>query len=399
MHLSHGFTAEVGAPGLSKICIFSALYLPSMGGVERFTDGLAHELAREGHQVVVVTNNTHEGPDYEVTADGFEVLRLPCLNVLGGRYPVPIPNREYRQMMRRLEGRSFDGVLVNTRFYIHSLLGVRLARKKGLRAVVLDHGSAYLTLGNGVLDWCIARYEGAITTLLKRKPVDFYGISQKSVEWLAHFGIKAKGVISNSIDAAAYRDQASDRSFREELSVPFDALMMSFTGRFVPEKGINVLIGMMRELKDEPVHLVMAGEGPLLTDVEQAGLERIHVVGRLGAPDIAALLLESDVFCLPSRSEGFSTSLLEAAACGTPSLVTDVGGARELAPSEDYGFVLKAADSRSFASAVFRCLGDRESLKQMGLRCFESVEARFSWQAVSQRLLVSFESAEQDANL
>lgn len=358
-----------------------------MGGVERFTDSLARELARQGNNVVIVTNDTHGLGPQEALAPGVEVVRLPCRNLLGGRYPVPVRNGSFKRCMEHLNDRSFDGVLVNTRFYLHSLLGVEFAARQGARAVVLDHGSAYLTLGNPLADWAIARYEDVITAHLKRKSVDFYGISRKSVEWLAHFGINAKGVIGNSIDAEVYRAQASGRSFRRELGIVHDALMLAFTGRFIPEKGIRTLMGMMGRLQGEPVHLVLAGDGPLRSEVEESGLDAVHPVGRLDAPDIAALLIESDLFCLPTRSEGFSTSLLEASACGTPSLVTDVGGARELMPDDSYGFVVSTADTDAFAHIVRRAASGGYDLESMGVRCRDRVEKYYSWAMIAKDVL------------
>lgn len=356
-----------------------------MGGVERFTASLTAGLVRQGHEVIVVTNDTHGLGTHDVSS-GIETFRLPCFNMLGGRYPVPVRNADYRAVMDELDARQIDGVLVNTRFYLHSLLGARIAKRHGLRAGVLDHGSAYLTLGAPMMDWVIARYEDVITSYLRRQPVDFYGISQKSVEWLAHFGVKVRGIINNSIDATAYRAQASSRSFRSELGIG-DELMLTFTGRFIPEKGIAVLIDMMRRLQGERVHLVVAGDGPLHSMIEDAKLEAVHLVGRLDTPDIAALLLESDVFCLPTRSEGFSTSLLEAAACGTPSLVTDVGGARELMPDDSYGFVVHEADARAFASIVRRILQGAYDLAEMGDRCRCRAEEYCSWDATAHKVV------------
>lgn len=368
---------------MASICIFSALYLPSMGGVERFTDSLASELARQGNSVCIVTNNTHDMSSFERLSTGVEIIRLPCYSALNGRYPVPKRNREYRELVRNLEDRKFDSVLVNTRFYMHSLFGVAFAGRQKLRAVVLDHGSAYLTFGNSMLDWCVERYEDAITAYLKRKDVAFYGISSKSVEWLEHFGIDAKGVIPNSIDADSYRGQASGRGFRAELGISNNRLLIAFTGRLIPEKGIATLIEMMQLLEDEPVDLVIAGDGPLRNQIEAAGMAHVHLVGRLYQPDIAALLKEADLFCLPTRSEGFSTSLLEAAACGTTSLVTDVGGARELMPDESYGFVLPDANPLAFADVARRVLHDEVDVNAMGERCRRRVEEQCSWKAVA----------------
>lgn len=371
---------------MSCICIFSALYLPNMGGVERFTDSLAAELAAEGHSVIVVTNNTHGLSNREVLDNGVEVIRFPCKSLIDGRYPVPIKNACYRSLMADLESRYVDGVLVNTRFYLHSLIGVQFAKRMGLRAVVLDHGSAYLTLGSKPLDWVIGRYEDGITAWLKRRDVDFYGISKKSVEWLGHFGIEAKGVISNAIDVEAYRGQASGRQFREELGVE-DGLLVSFVGRLIPEKGIGALLEIMGRLQDRSIHFVVAGDGPLFDQVDTSPLPNVHAVGRLNSSDTAALLMDSDLFCLPTRSEGFSTSLLEAAACGTASLVPDVGGAREVAPDASFGFVTDGVDINEYSSILRRASEGEFDLSAMGLRCRARLEKLLSWTDVAGRVV------------
>ena len=67
--------------------IFSAQYLPSMGGVENFTASLAQELASQGHHVTVVTSQMPDVPSREDT-QGFEVVRLPAHQLLHGRLPI-----------------------------------------------------------------------------------------------------------------------------------------------------------------------------------------------------------------------------------------------------------------------------------------------------------------------
>ena len=393
-----------------------------MGGVERFTQSLAMELARRGHRVAIVTNDTGGLGPYElldvrgaaaaggrevpgaVSADGrtgcIEVFRFPCIALLGGRYPVPIKNARFRSVVSALDSMAFDGVLVNTRFYIHSLIGTDFACRRGLRPIVLDHGSAYLTMGNRFADAAIARYEDAVTSLLKRWDVDFYGISRKSCEWLSHFGIEAKGIISNSIDADAYRAQASSRNFRSGFAVPRESMMAAFSGRLIPEKGISVLLEAFRLLRDGAgasthgdgcvPHLVVAGDGPLRSEVEGCGLANVHLAGRLDSRDVAALLLQSDVFCLPTRSEGFSTSLLEASACGTPSVVTNVGGALELIPDGSCGHILRKADASELADALRVMFAARSELALMGERAYAHVRTSYSWAATADQLLAAF---------
>ena len=269
-------------------------------------------------------------------------------------------------------------MLVNTRFYLHSLVGVQFAENKGLRAVVLDHGSAYLTLGSELLDWVIERYEDGITAWLKPRDVDFYGISKKSVEWLGHFGIEAKGVISNALDAEAYRAQTSGRRFRKELGIDRPVLLVSFVGRLVVEKGIRPLLEAMGSLQSEGIYLAVAGEGPLKDEIEACGLPNVHMLGRLDSPDVAALLADSDVLCLPTRSEGFATTLLEAAACGTPCLISN-GGAKELIPSSGYGFVEDDVTPDVIALILMSCAKGTVDLETMGRLSQLRVEKYYSW--------------------
>lgn len=376
---------------MSTICIFSALFLPNLGGVERFTDSLAAELAAEGHSVIVVTNNTHGLSNREILDSGVEVIRFPCKNIIGGRYPVPIKNGCYRELMADLESRRVDGVLVNTRFYLHSLIGVRFAESKGLRAVVLDHGSAYLTLGSRPLDWVIERYEDGITALLKRHDIDFYGISKKSVEWLSNFGIEAKGVINNAIDAEAYREQASGRQFRKELGICEPALFVVFVGRLVAEKGVRLLLEAMKDLCGASIHLAVAGEGPLSTEIEECGLPNVHYLGRLDTPDVASLFMNADVLCLPTRSEGFATTLLEASACGIPCIVPDVGGAKELISDGQNGYILEQVTARDLSNMLLIVFGDKDKLLKMGELSMGLVRDSFCWSRTAQLVLRALE--------
>lgn len=365
-----------------RIAIFSANYLPYLGGVEKFTEGLSGALADAGHSVTIVTNNTFNLSSKEKLRDGVDLVRLPCFPLLRGRLPIPKPSGEFLALWEEISCIKFDGVLINARFYAHTLLGLFLARKSGLTPVVLDHGSAHLTFGNPVLDLFVRLYEHGVTAIVKSFGPMFYGISDKSVEWLQHFNINAEGVIPNSIDAVHFRTSASKRSFRDELGIGPD-FMLAFTGRFVPEKGISALLGMMSALKGSAVQLVMAGDGPLLDAILSSGLANIHVVGRLSSEDIAALLIECDLFCLPSRSEGFCTSLLEASSCGTPSLVTDVGGARELIPDSSFGFIVGSADSLIITEIINDAVHGVYDLQAMGDKARRLVEGSYSWESVA----------------
>lgn len=365
----------------SHYLLFSALYPPHMGGIESFTYNLAHALVDRGNEVLVVTNDTN-GLGVGITdEDGVDVLRLPCFPFFAGRFPVPKVNAVSRKLWKSIEHHRFDGVLVNARFYIHSLDGIRFAKSMGITPVVLDHGSAYLSFSNPAIDPLVRTYERLITALGKRFHPDYYGVSSKSVEWLRSFGITAKGVIPNSIDAESFREMSSGRDFRNELGVSAETFLVCFVGRLIPEKGIKIILEASRShrLVEAGVVFVLAGDGILSKEVDEAQGESLRWVGRLSSSDISSLLQQSNLLCLPTRSEGFATTLLEASSCGCPSVVTDVGGARELFPSEDFGTIIYSMDSENVEQAIYSLVKNPDKLAKQSRLCRRMVENESSW--------------------
>ena len=348
-------------------------------------DALSHALISRGNEVLIVAPDSQGIGNGFSVEDGLEILRLPCLGPMDGRLPIPLKNATYRFLLRQAALRKWDGVLVNTRLFPHCIEGLKLAKKQSIRAVVLDHGSAYLSFGVPCLDWFVRRYEDAITWRVKSYDPLFYGVSKKSSEWLEHFGISSRGVLSNSIDAGAYRANSSGRDFRAELGIASDQVLVAFVGRLIPEKGIIPLIkaSCSDEMRRRGVVFVLAGDGPLFPDVEKASRDGLQWVGRIDASDVAALLLQADIHCLPTRSEGFSTVLLEASACGTPSVVTDVGGARELLPDSSYGIIIPSMDAQDIVAAIARLCDDRELLSRESDNCRMLVERSYSWDATA----------------
>lgn len=376
----------------SSICIFTHHYHPQLSGIGNFVDGLAHALTARGDRVVIVTNDSMRVGVGHSIENGLEIIRLPCVSLLDGRLPLPKKTSDYYRLLQSLDDYEWDGVLINTRLFPLSLEGLKFAADHNTRAVVLDHGSAYLSFNQPFLDFFVRRYEDWITDRVKTFEPDFYGISSKSVEWLQHFNIDARGVISNSINAASYRNISSDRDFRSELGILQSTLVVAFVGRLIPEKGIYSIIEAARskELASRDINFVLAGDGPLANEVKEASSSNMYWVGRCSTEDISSLLQQADVLCLPTRSEGFSTVLLEASACGTPAVVTDVGGARELIPDDNYGTIIQSMSSDEVAWALCRLFDDRTLLSLQSSNARALVEERYSWDATARDVEKAF---------
>lgn len=380
---------------MSCICIFSALYLPSVGGVQTYTANIATELARAGERVIVVTNAT-ETPSGRSVDDEVEIVRLPCRALLNGRYPVPRRNEEYRKLMDWLETQAIDHVVVNTRFYPHSIEGLAFARRKGITPIVIEHGSAHLTMGNAAVDKAVELVEHAMTKRGLAYGAHYYAVSKRASSWLEHFGITSSGEIHNAINADEYRDQVSARSFREELNLPEGSLLAVFIGRLVPEKGVLQLAEASKLLDAGSIAIAVAGDGPLRDKLAEYESTTFKLVGPLSKPDAAAFLVEADVMCLPSRSEGFATTLLEAAACSTPSIVTHVGGTDELIPDASCGTIIDDAQPETIARALRAALKERRKLAEQGSNAATLARISFSWKRTAEHLLAACQEANRE---
>ena len=378
-------------------CLFSALYKPSVGGVEKYTENLAAALVAQGHRVVIITEDAFNKPTHEVDDNGVELVRLPARSALGGRYPLPAKGNERQQLIERFAGLA-DYVVVNARFYPLSLQGLAFASSRGIRPILIEHGSAHLTLGSPLLDPAVEIIEHAMARKTRAYQPAYYGVSEEATRWLSHFGIQGTGVLPNAIDADAFLAQASPRPWRSELGIEPDDFLVVFTGRLIPEKGIAHLVEAATRLADNSqVKFVIAGSGPLEDQVRRKLPDNMQLVGSLNSPDVASLLQASNAFCLPTRSEGFSTSLLEAAAAGTTPIMPRVGGVAELMPDEQYGMMLPSTSAAAIAHAITELEGHRDRARAMGAAIAQRVRSCYSWKATAEAVTAACKLAQAEA--
>lgn len=371
------------------ILIYSANYLPNIGGLEKYTEHLSQALQKLDYQVIIVTNNVFNLKTYEDFHSGVKIIRLPCFALINGRLPIPKPSKEFYKIQKQLHKLPISYVVINTRFYPHTFLGLKEAERHNIRPILIDHGSAYITLGNRTIDHFVKLYEIVITSFLKKHSIDFYGVSNASVNWLKNFNIIGKGTLNNSINADKFRNNASTRDFRKEFNLHENDFIVTFTGRLIPEKGISVVKSVAEKFsKTNPhIHFFIAGDGPLKKILLNANLSNMHLVGNLDSSDISRLLEQSNAFCLPTRSEGFSTSLLEAAACYTTPIITNVGGVEELIPSPDYGIVLFNTNPDEVYKSIEKLFNHPEQNAQMSENIGNRVRKCFSWEITAKKVI------------
>lgn len=331
--------------GMKKIIIFSALYYPNLGGVENYTYYLSRELLKKGHTVILVTSNVFNLADYEVVEE-MEIYRLPCFNLLNGRFPVIKPSRKWRVFSERLKKEKFDLVIINTRFYLHSVYGALLAKKNRIKSIVIEHGATHFSINNFWWDKIGHVYEHIETVILKLLCKSYYGVSLKSCEWLKHFHIEAQGVLYDAVDLDFIKKNLNlaDRKldFRKKYGLKSSDKIIVFIGRLVTQKGVIQLVEAAKIIQSKYPNwkVLIVGDGPLYESLKDKKSTNTLLVGRIDHADVITLLNQSDIFCLPSDEEGFCLAAVEAMAAKTYMVSTKVGIVAEIIDNDDYGTIL-----------------------------------------------------------
>ena len=168
-------------------------------------------------------------------------------------------------------------------------------------------------------------------------------------------------------------------ALRAELGIPADAFAVVHVGRFVRDKGQDLLAQAMRSVPTG-VHLYLIGDPAtefgrevqalLATEPELAA--RVHCLGF--RPDVQRLLPAFDAFALASRREGLSIAVIEAFAARVPVVATRVGGVPEIVRHEDTGLLVPTEDAAALAQGITRLSADaalRARLVDHGERLYE----------------------------
>ncbi|MGA7933158.1 MAG: glycosyltransferase family 1 protein [Kovacikia sp.] len=208
---------------------------------------------------------------------------------------------------------------------------------------------------------------------------------------------------------------------RAKLGLKLNEVIVLYVGRFDPRKGIDTLVRACAQLKQgmenrrqetngpsqnltPPVSypsklrlVIVGGSDPDFVDAQErerieqivrdSGLaEQTSFVGQVGHDLLPLYYTAADVCVIPSHYEPFGLVAIEAMACGTPVVASDVGGLKFSVIPEETGLLVSPQDVSGFAQAIDRILSDeiwaRKLRKQASLR----VQQNFSWSGVAARL-------------
>ncbi len=179
---------------------------------------------------------------------------------------------------------------------------------------------------------------------------------------------------------------------------PTDQVVL-YVGRFDPRKGIETLVRSCGLIKQNAnLRLVIVGGSDaekadgherqrIEQLVEELGLtDRTIFAGRVGHDRLPLYYTAADVCVIPSHYEPFGLVAIEAMACGTPVVASDVGGLKFTVVPEETGLLVPPKETAAFATAIQRILSDELWARKLRKRASERVQQNFSWSGVAVQL-------------
>ena len=278
----------------------------------------------------------HSLYDLALTSKMLEVIDFEELDLMHVHYAIPHAVSAYlaRQVLRR--------------------------SNKNLKFITTLHGADITLVGlepsfMPLVKFSIEESDGVTTVsrFLKEKTLTNYNI-EKDIE-----------VIYNFIDIEKFKPEQSDM-FRKHIA-PNGEKILVHTSNFRIVKRVTDTIRVLEKVKKEvPAKLVLVGDGPDRSECERLARELdIHKdVVFLGKQDgLTEILNAADIFLMPSQSESFGLSALEAMACGVPVVSSSVGGLPELNIHNETGYIAEIGDIDRMAKYAVELLTNEKRYK------------------------------------
>lgn len=361
-----------------RIALVSEFYYPHLGGMTEHVHNLAARFREWGHEPVIVTSRVagdtkeREGVRY--------VGRSRRIYMNGSFARLTVGMRISARIAKVLRDERIDVV------HVHGglagtlpIAAPRVAHRLGIPAVATFHSWFPKSVAFRTLKRPLQREMNLLSARI--------AVSEPVVWALSRYFRADWEVIPNGVDVNAFQPRPRRRSVSNHPR-------LLFLGRLDPRNGLDTILEAMPRILDRhpAAELVVVGDGPLRPMYERKARDLGRAVRFVGQvlEERSRYYSESDIYVCPTQRASFGVTLLEAAACGTPMLVSDIIGFRELVDGGEEARLVPPFDVEAWGESVSDLLDDAHTRARMGV-AGRAKAALFSWDIVAERVLGVYE--------
>ncbi|MGF1607137.1 MAG: glycosyltransferase family 4 protein [Rhodothalassiaceae bacterium] len=378
------------AEGL-RVALFSGNYNYIKDGAAITLNRLVAFLEAHGAEVLVFSPTTTT-PAFEPAGTLVSVPSVPVPRRSEYRISLGLP-RSARERLAAFQPHLFH---VSAPDYLN-YSALRLAERWGIPSVASYHTryDTYLEYyGIGGL----AELGKLYLRRFYRRCQHIYVPTPQLIDVLRTQGIRNEiRLWSRGVDCSRFNAAKRDLAWRRARSIADDELVITFCGRLVLEKGLEVFAEVVELLqaRGQRFKALVIGDGPERERM-QARLPDAVFAGFLHGDDLARAYASADIFVNPSVTETFGNVTLEAMASGLPAVCADATGAHSLVVPGQTGYLVEPKSPQAYAERLEQLFGNDHLRREMSIKSIARAQG-FDWDIIMYSLVQHYRDAIQSA--
>lgn len=369
-----------------NICIVTSANLPPEEGIGNYIFNLSKELFKKGHNVTVITRGDLRGIRREVF-EGIEVYYIRFLPL----YPlhVHIHSIFVKRFFKSIKS-NFDIIHFHTPLpaifnsELPKITTVHTPMKADISKVELVNPSSLAI-----------KLQGNVSYYIERK---LFGMSDKITCVATSVSLELRDYGLNPSEIIVVGNGVDENIFYPTKQKCEEKYVL-YTGRLSYRKGLFDFIesGLIVCSLHPDVTFKLTGKGPLINKLKKivnasVYKDRFQFLGHVKKDELVKLYQNATVFVLPSHYEGLPTTLLEGMACGLPVIATEISGNIDVIESNVNGILVPIKSPKRIAEEISKLLNDEGVRLRLGISARNTIEDRFSWSTISDKILCCYES-------
>ena len=363
------------------------------GGVVNASYQIAKKQVEDGHDVTVYTTDSCNERlqfenNYNVDVDGIKVFYFKNIsNNIKNKLTIDTPLSSIKHIRKTIA--DFDIIQIHEHRHSLAIATHRYAKKNNVPYVLQAHGSVLPFFQKEKLKDIFDRLWGfdilhdasrvfALTEVEKEQYIKM-GVAEDMIE-----------IVPLGINLEEYNNLPKKGSFKSKHDINVEDKIILFLGRIHEIKGLDLLINAFDKIQIDNVKLAIVGGDSGFKDTldeminEKNLQDKVLFPGVLTGRDKIEALVDCDVFVMPSRYESFTTSGLEAMACGKPLILTRNNHIHTWV--KDNSGLRCDFDEENLSNCIETLLNNEELCREFGETGRKLIEDKYDWDKVSKQI-------------